>query len=72
MRLIFRRVICVALLCAFKLVAHAQAYRLLTVNDFGGMPHRNSGVIAYTNCSIDFKYEAYERNGYTSFTLIST
>ena len=64
MRLIFRRVICVALLCACKLGAHAQAYRLLTVNDFGGVPHHNSGVIAYTNCSIDFKYEAYKRNGY--------
>jgi hypothetical protein len=54
----------VAVLCACKVVVHAQPYRLLTVNDFGGSPHHNSGVIAYTNCSIDFKYEAYKKNGY--------
>jgi len=54
----------VAVLCACKVVVHAQPYRLLTVNDFGASPHRNSGVIAYTNCSIDFKYEAYKKNGY--------
>jgi len=54
----------VAVLCACKVAVHAQPYRLLTVNDFGGSPHRNSGVIAYTNCSIDFKYEAYKKNGY--------
>lgn len=53
-----------AVLCACKVVVHAQPYRLLTVNDFGGSPHHNSGVIAYTNCSIDFKYEAYKKNGY--------
>lgn len=53
-----------AVLCACKVVVHAQPYRLLTVNDFGASPHRNSGVIAYTNCSIDFKYEAYKKNGY--------
>ncbi|HTD42097.1 MAG TPA: hypothetical protein VK671_15820 [Mucilaginibacter sp.] len=64
MRLIFRRVICIAVLCTCWQFARAQAYRQLTVNDFAGVPHRNSGVIAYTNCSIEYKYEAYRKTGY--------
>jgi len=47
--------------------ANAQsAYHQLTIDDFQGVPPYNSGgVIAYTNCSIDFRYQAQrERNFY--------
>ena len=64
MRSIFTRVICVLVLCFCWHFAQAQAYRQLTADDFEGAPHRNSGTIAYTNCTIDFKYEAYRKNGY--------
>jgi hypothetical protein len=43
----------------------AQAYRVLTADDFLGAPGiNNRGVVAYTNCTIDFKYEATRHNGY--------
>lgn len=69
MRLIFTRVICVVVLCICGHLARAQAYRQLTADDFEGRPHRNSGTIAYTNCTIDFKYEAYRKNGYYQLTF---
>jgi hypothetical protein len=44
--------------------ASAQQFHQLTVNDFGGAPRVNArGVIAYTNCTIDFKYQASRQNG---------
>lgn len=44
----------------FAAVACTQPYHTLTINDFQGTPHRNSrGVIAYTNCTINFHYEAH-------------
>jgi hypothetical protein len=44
----------------------AQSYHQLTIDDFQGIPNRDrEGVIAYTNCTIDFRYEAHrERNYY--------
>lgn len=52
-----------ALLCFVLNPASAQPHRMLTVNDFQGAPQANGrGVIAYTNCTIDFKYQA-SRNG---------
>jgi hypothetical protein len=43
----------------------AQPYKTLTIDDFLGAPASgNSHVIAYTNCSIEFKYQASRRNGY--------
>ena len=45
--------------------AYAQSYHQLTPGDFGASPCKNSrDVVAYTNCSIDFKYKAYEEPTY--------
>jgi len=45
--------------------AAAQDYHQLTIDDFQGVPRPNgTGVIAYTNCTIDFRYEATYKNGY--------
>lgn len=53
-----------ALLCLGFNQALAQPHRLLTVNDFQGAPRPNGrGVIAYTNCAIDFKYQASRGEG---------
>ncbi|GGH11784.1 DUF922 domain-containing protein [Mucilaginibacter phyllosphaerae] len=51
-----------ALLCFTLAPAWAQPHRMLSVNDFQGTPRPNGrGVIAYTNCTIDFKYQASRR-----------
>lgn len=48
-----------------RAAAQQQDYHPLTINDFQGYPRANgSDVIAYTNCTIDFHYEAAPRNGY--------
>jgi len=40
--------------------ATAQGFHQLTVSDFRGVPKpRMMGHIAYTNCTIDFKYTSY-------------
>jgi hypothetical protein len=45
--------------------ASAQDYHQLTIDDFQGIPHTDEpGIIAYTNCSIDFRYEATRQRGY--------
>ncbi len=42
----------------------AQQFHQLTVRDFEGQPRSNArGVVAYTNCTIDFKYQASRQNG---------
>jgi hypothetical protein len=43
-----------------------QSFHQLTIDDFQGIPSNDrQGVIAYTNCTIDFRYEAHrERNYY--------
>lgn len=44
--------------------AQAQQFHQLTINDFGGAPRVNArGVVAYTNCTLDFKYQANRVNG---------
>ena len=46
-------------------VAQQHDYHQLTINDFQGVPRANgTDVIAYTNCTIDFHYEATPKNGY--------
>jgi len=41
-----------------------QRYHQLTANDFWGSPRPNErGTVAYTNCTIDFKYQANNRTG---------
>jgi len=43
----------------------AQPYRTLTTDDFRGIPGSYGGeVVAYTNCSIDFKYQARREKNY--------
>lgn len=58
----------VTALCLMMCGAKAQQYQQyhqLTANDFWGTPRANAGgVVAYTNCTIDFKYQASNRNGY--------
>ncbi len=62
----FVRLICLASLWAFIVdSASAQAFHQLTIDDFKGAPHADQGTIAYTNCSINFQYQAHrERNYY--------
>jgi hypothetical protein len=59
------RAFCLApllLLAAYS--APAQSHRQLTADDFRGAPRANGrGVIAYTNCTIDFNYQANRGNG---------
>lgn len=56
--------------CALNFVtlisaAQEHDYHQLTINDFQGFPRSNgTDVIAYTNCTIDFHYEATPKNGY--------
>jgi hypothetical protein len=65
MRLIFRRVICaIALYVGCYQAASAQVYRQLTADDFEGRSQSHSLTIAYTHCTIDFKYQAHHKNGY--------
>jgi hypothetical protein len=65
MRVILQRVICAIILYAgCYQAASAQPYRRLTAADFEGTPRSHTSVIAYTNCSIDFKYQAHRKNGY--------
>lgn len=45
--------------------AAAQSYYTLTADDFRAEPRANHGdVIAYTNCTIDFHYEAARQKDY--------
>ncbi len=59
MRFSFVRVICVIslLLCVKNKVAAQDAYHMLTLSDFQGIPHSSGdNAIAFTHCSIDFHY----------------
>ena len=50
---------------ALEKASAQSAYQILTVNDFQGAQRANGdGVVAYTNCTIDFHYEATRKNGY--------
>lgn len=67
MGLILGRIFCVIMFCACGIqMALAQQYRQLSADDFEGAPRSPTGVIAYTNCTIDFSYQAYRKNGYYS------
>ncbi|MEO6850041.1 MAG: hypothetical protein ABI203_10000, partial [Mucilaginibacter sp.] len=62
---ILGRIFCAVALCVgFTPTASAQAYRQLTVDDFQGRAQSRTGVIAYTNCTIDFRYQAHRKNDY--------
>jgi len=64
---IFQGAICAVVLCLAMLQkAPAQGvYQKLTPDDFQGTPRTNGdGVVAYTNCTIDFYYEAHPKDNY--------
>jgi hypothetical protein len=42
----------------------AQSFRQLTADDFQGYPRANNrGVVAYTSCTIDFRFQASHQDG---------
>ncbi|TFF38473.1 DUF922 domain-containing protein [Mucilaginibacter psychrotolerans] len=50
------------LLATFTL--YAQPFRQLTADDFQGYPRANNrGVVAYTNCTLDFRFQATHQDG---------
>ncbi|MES2113334.1 MAG: DUF922 domain-containing protein [Bacteroidota bacterium] len=64
----FVRLICLGILCFYG-IAHASAqtqeFHQLTADDFKGAPRSDQFTVAYTNCSINFHYQARrERNYY--------
>ncbi|MFD0795539.1 hypothetical protein ACFQZX_18095 [Mucilaginibacter litoreus] len=61
---IFRTISLIALLCFTTNLISAQPHLRLTEADFLGTPKPNGrGVVAYTNCTIDFKFQASRRGG---------
>lgn len=62
------KVIGPAAMCVLMMIApaSAQSFHQLTANDFLGTPRANAGgVVAYTNCTIDYRYQARrEGRGY--------
>lgn len=69
---ITKTLICIAALCCFITPAFTQPYRMLTPDDFKGPPLvNNGGMLAYTNCSIDYRYEAKKQTNYylLNFTI---
>lgn len=62
----------IALMIIVRNEAMAQGYHQLTPSDFRGAPRpRVTGHVAYTNCTIDFKYRAYRDND-GSYRLYAT
>ncbi|TWR29656.1 DUF922 domain-containing protein [Mucilaginibacter pallidiroseus] len=60
------KVLCAAgMFCLSIATSKAQPHRMLTPDDFRGMPRvNNRGVVAYTNCTINFSYQANHADGY--------
>lgn len=59
-----RMALAVALMIIVRNEAMAQGYHQLTPSDFQGIPKpRVTGHVAYTNCTIDFRYRAYRDKG---------
>jgi hypothetical protein len=59
--------ICAVGLClpAFQKASAQSEYKKLTPDDFQGTPRtKGDGVVAYTNCTIDFHYEAHPKGNY--------
>ncbi len=54
-----------ALYFSFTSAVSAQSYHTLTLSDFRGSPRGNGdGVIAFTNCMIDYRYIPSWHDGY--------
>ena len=66
MKFRFTSLTCGIVLCVCVVnVAFAQSFHQLSIDDFQGTPNYNKqGVIAYTNCTIDFRYEAHREVNY--------
>jgi len=66
MKISLLKAVCIVVLSFAALQnVSAQDYHQLTIDDFQGIPRSNtSGVIAYTNCTIDFRYQATHKNNY--------
>jgi hypothetical protein len=65
MKINIGRILCVLIIGLGSIrMASAQPYQQLTIDDFEGAPRSHIGVIAYTNCTIDFRYQAFRKNGY--------
>ena len=61
-----RMALAVALMIIVRNEAMAQGYHQLKPTDFQGVPKpRVMGHVAYTNCTIDFRYRAYRDKGGT-------
>ncbi len=53
-----------------NLASAQEYYHQLTVNDFKGTPRANGdNAVAYTNCSIDFKYHVHSENNVYQLTF---
>jgi len=62
----FKAVCVIAMLWLAIAPAYAQPFRKLTVDDFTGVPRPNGrGVVAYTNCTLDFKFQGSRRDNNT-------
>lgn len=71
MKLSLLRLMCVIAVGICFTKAAAQPYRLLATDDFRGTPRTNNGeVVAYTNCSIDYRYEAHRAKNYYQLNFI--
>ncbi len=65
MRFSLGKMICAVALCiAGTQILVAQPYHQLSIDDFEGNPRSRTGVIAYTNCTIDLKYQAHPDKGF--------
>jgi hypothetical protein len=65
MKFRFAWLICVAILWLSFTKADAQPYRILTVDDFQGVPDTHNGEnVAFTNCNIEFSYTAHKEKNY--------
>jgi len=72
MKINFLGVICAVVLClpALQKVSAQADYQKLSPGDFQGIPRNNGdGVVAYTNCTIDFHYEAHPKGNYYLLTF---
>jgi len=59
------RLFCLSALCVLVTsIAQAQDFHQLTIDDFRGVPRTDQGTVAYTNCSINFHYEAHRERDY--------
>ncbi|MFB9844115.1 DUF922 domain-containing protein [Mucilaginibacter ginsenosidivorans] len=62
-------VILTVLLSTVFLVGSAQPYRVLTVNDFRGIPQHTGPTIAETNCFVDLRYDVHQEGGNCQLTF---